>query len=470
VTALGVAKAEAIAFRNLTVYLTPSSNYSDARFYAIESAVDLYGPCSPELESTENAWYAVGIGPAYLPGVVSNFSANRTEACVLPAEVGFTNLSNNNAQTFIWDFGDGSTSTAKNPSHIYRAAGTYTVKLSANSASCGAGIKTEPNLIVVNPPLSAQASNVTSCVNYPARLTATATGVVNWFGDTLGGTPLHVGPVYVTNTLTQDAVYYAQNTVPAADKKVGPDTIIGFGQYFNNYQYQVFDVYEFMTLKSVVVFANGAMNRTIELRNSNGQILQTKTVNIAHGTQTVTLDFDVAPGTDYQLGVASGTSPALFRFSSGAHYPYTLNGLVSITKSSANTSPLSYYYYFFDWTVRAQDCRSALTPVQVTMDKTPGCAPFWTGIEEKSQEFGFELFPNPASGSFTINFDLEMSQNVYAELIDVSGKKLMELSNSTFLSGQHKIEVDAENLEKGLYLIRLSTDEETAVKRLVIAE
>ncbi|HAW52465.1 MAG TPA: hypothetical protein DCX54_09100, partial [Flavobacteriales bacterium] len=128
VAGLGVAKSEAIAFRNLTVYLTPSSDYSDARFYSIESAIDLFGPCSPEMESTENAWYAVGVGPAYTPGVVSDFSATRTEACVLPAEIGFINLCNNNAQTFIWDFGDGQTSTAENPVHIYRTPGTYTVK------------------------------------------------------------------------------------------------------------------------------------------------------------------------------------------------------------------------------------------------------------------------------------------------------------------------------------------------------
>jgi len=64
VTGIGMKKAEAIAFRNLTTYLTNSSTYEDARYGAILSAEDLYGPCSEEVLQTIEAWYAVGVGPA----------------------------------------------------------------------------------------------------------------------------------------------------------------------------------------------------------------------------------------------------------------------------------------------------------------------------------------------------------------------------------------------------------------------
>ncbi len=62
VTALGIDTAAAIAYRNLTTYLTPSSTYFDARYGAIASAEDLYGPCSNAVLQTIHAWYAVGIG------------------------------------------------------------------------------------------------------------------------------------------------------------------------------------------------------------------------------------------------------------------------------------------------------------------------------------------------------------------------------------------------------------------------
>lgn len=47
-------------------------------------------------------------------------------------EVTFTNFSQN-ATKYAWDFGDGKTSTAKDPVHLYDAVGTYTVKLTASN-------------------------------------------------------------------------------------------------------------------------------------------------------------------------------------------------------------------------------------------------------------------------------------------------------------------------------------------------
>lgn len=46
--------------------------------------------------------------------------------------VTFTNMSKE-AETYAWEFGDGQTSTEKDPVHTYAAAGTYTVKLTAKN-------------------------------------------------------------------------------------------------------------------------------------------------------------------------------------------------------------------------------------------------------------------------------------------------------------------------------------------------
>jgi len=64
VDGIGIDKAAAIAYRNLAVYLTPTSEYADARTGAILAAEDLYGVGSDEALQTEAAWYAVGIGIA----------------------------------------------------------------------------------------------------------------------------------------------------------------------------------------------------------------------------------------------------------------------------------------------------------------------------------------------------------------------------------------------------------------------
>ncbi|MDC0539177.1 M4 family metallopeptidase, partial [Flavobacteriaceae bacterium] len=65
VSSLGMDKAGAIAYRNLSVYLGANSQYIDARTGAIQAAIDLYGADSAEEIATTNAWYAVGVGAPY---------------------------------------------------------------------------------------------------------------------------------------------------------------------------------------------------------------------------------------------------------------------------------------------------------------------------------------------------------------------------------------------------------------------
>ena len=137
VVGIGIDKAEKIAFRNLTVYLNPSSNHDEARFYAIKSAMDLYGACSPEVEATTNAWYAVGVGDEYVNAVSASFTAIQDTAfCFLPVSLDFVSEASN-VQNFNWDFGNGTTSTQRNPTALYSTQGTFNVQLIGDGGTCG---------------------------------------------------------------------------------------------------------------------------------------------------------------------------------------------------------------------------------------------------------------------------------------------------------------------------------------------
>lgn len=65
VAGIGIDKASQIAYRMISVYLTSSSQYADARTFGIQSAADLFGAGSAEEIAVTNAWHAVGIGAAY---------------------------------------------------------------------------------------------------------------------------------------------------------------------------------------------------------------------------------------------------------------------------------------------------------------------------------------------------------------------------------------------------------------------
>lgn len=57
-------------------------------------------------------------------------------------EVSFSNCSKN-ATEYLWDFGDGTSSTEKEPSHVYPSAGSYTVKLLAGTDTDSDGVLEE---------------------------------------------------------------------------------------------------------------------------------------------------------------------------------------------------------------------------------------------------------------------------------------------------------------------------------------
>jgi Zn-dependent metalloprotease len=671
VTSLGIGDAEAIAFRNLTVYLTTNSQYSDARFYAIQSAQDLYGVCTQEVESTTNAWYAVGVGGEYVADVAADFEADDTEDCNLPFTVNFSNFSSN-SDTYSWTFGDGGTSNAALPSHTYTTAGTYTVVLQSSS-SCGTDTRTETAYIKVGTdvpcdfimPVSGVGETQEGCTGYlydnggpdgnyiantesqvtiapcgastvtlnfedflveanatcqydymqvfdgpstsateigtycginggsnnypPASITSTGPsitvlffadgglefsgfkisweceegnslpvpafevsinetcdGQVNftnnssncpdsylwrfgdggtstsdnpsheynsngtfnvtlvvtnsngtdslvqqsvvtvnrplepagenneicpeesttlyampvsigenrWYDDQFGTTPIHIGDSFATPVITYSTPYYVETVIEGASYNVGPsDNTFGGGNNFNNYQYLVFDVESQVILKTVRVFADGDGDRTVELRDANGSVLESTTVYMADGESVVTLNMSLPIGNDLQLGVSNNSNINLYRNNEGVSYPYSVNNLVNITRSSANQAGgLNHYYFFYDWVVGDIDC---VSPRHEIIASTGVCI----GIDEINAN-SVKIYPNPNLGSFTLsweNIDLN-SINIY----NAQGQLVERIISS--LDGNN-LELD---LSSGIYHIQLEALEGVITKKVIV--
>ncbi|MFZ9970946.1 MAG: M4 family metallopeptidase, partial [Bacteroidia bacterium] len=134
IDSLGMEEEGKIAYRNLSVYLTKSAQHSDARTYSIMAATDLYGNCSPEVISVTNAWWVCGVGSKYDSAYVKADFRSDTLVCRTGQSVQFANKSENFI-SLTWYFGDGSTSTALNPTHAYSSYGTYDVSLKAVACS-----------------------------------------------------------------------------------------------------------------------------------------------------------------------------------------------------------------------------------------------------------------------------------------------------------------------------------------------
>ncbi|TND09380.1 MAG: hypothetical protein FD123_1342 [Bacteroidetes bacterium] len=119
------------------------------------------------------------------------------------------NFTNNSvgATSYSWDFGDSNGSTATSPSHIYTAAGTYTITLIA-TGPCG--IDTTASIITISPSVVSATFNASSsgCTSIPVSFTNTSSGATSYswdFGDTgtsTSASPAHLYAASGTYTVT----------------------------------------------------------------------------------------------------------------------------------------------------------------------------------------------------------------------------------------------------------------------------
>jgi PKD repeat protein len=162
-------------------------------------AVTAYDPA--KVESDYSKELSVYI-PAAVP--VVDFGASPASGTA-PLNVVFTNSTTGLVTSWAWDFGDGTTSTAQNPTHVYSTPGSYKAVLTATGPG-GAASKTAATAISVVAPaapvVNFSASPTGGAAPLSVIFTNTTTGqVTSWawsFGD--GTSSIVKSPTHVYST------------------------------------------------------------------------------------------------------------------------------------------------------------------------------------------------------------------------------------------------------------------------------
>ncbi|MEA3494435.1 MAG: PKD domain-containing protein [Bacteroidota bacterium] len=107
----------------------PTHSYISANTYNVKLVINSGNSCA---DSIIKKIYVVS-------SPNSGFTVNDTAQCFVGNNFIFTNTTTNidtNNSYYLWSFGDGTTSSSKNPTHTYPIEGNYQVKLKALAGSC----------------------------------------------------------------------------------------------------------------------------------------------------------------------------------------------------------------------------------------------------------------------------------------------------------------------------------------------
>ena len=378
---------------------------------------------------------------------------------------GAVTLSSSSAASYQWNLNGNPLNGETGQTTNANQTGTYTVTI---AGACQNWTSLPVSVHVLATPVTPTANGTS--INTPQSVTLTATGTNDqWYDAATAGNLLYSGSSFSTPVLNTTTTYYVDD-----HNSYGGSTHHTAQQYHYGSNYSgsmTVNYYDNITvtgncvLQSAKVYTDSFGVRIIELQDNAGNVLQSQTVNVTTDSAVITLNFNLTPGT-YRLATNTAQNQTSFGFAAprfersniNVTYPYTVNGLLSITGSSGGSNV---YYYFYDMVVVVPPtlCTSSRTPVTVTYDGN-------TGISQLLSENSFNLYPNPASGQVQVELNLQSSEATVA-ITDLSGRILRVRSLNNLSKGQ-TISMDLSGLAAGSYLVQVQANDQLFKKSLVV--
>ena len=297
----------------------------------------------------------------YMPEPEAIFTAEISENCT--RNIATTNESEYTT-SYLWAFGDGTTSTETAPTHTYAENGTYTITLTASNAN---GSSTATQQIEVEIPEVTSVTNANGCGNATLTLSAQGNGTLHWFDAQTGGTELGTGESY-TNAFAETTTVYVESQIGTEETyNVGiADNSSATAYTQSQTRGLTFTVSQALTLVSVDVYCSqNNQSKTITITNSSNQTVHTSTHTLASGLNTLTLNAELEPGT-YNI-----YTNGRYTYRQTTSFPYTVDDVISITGQYNYTYGTQYYYTFYNWVVKTGNtCTSERTPVTATISES----------------------------------------------------------------------------------------------------
>jgi len=495
-------------------YLTPGT-------YTV--TLTIYGP------GGEDTQEMINLIVVHYPLPVADFEADPTGGTA-PLDVSFVNLSLN-GETYLWNFGDGNTSTEMNPDFVYESPGVYTVTLTVENPDGMTDEMAKEDYITVVEPAQVV---ITSFTGDPAGFISRqpwtgnfsqengesaeimsslgnqysldfASGTVT--SNTLSSTgddiltlsltgangqdfqDLSV-PVFASHNLLADSIGSQNIQIYTSPSNVTPETI----------EYElVFPMQDFYSLYNFTFAANnqGAGIQEINFEPTANTLSIHVLCNTSSNYQTFSILQNESGESWFQNGMLmlfpdEGTLALLLedigsfvypgeeintKILTGAATTWTITNEtyneVVYTGSHSTTGITEKNITVGSWTlgpILEQSLRIDISsPIKTVSRYFPMDGT--TGIadfENKITGDGLvEIYPNPFSEYTNIPFKISTPGKVKIELLDMNGSIIRVLLNDNKQSGDHQLNLEGASIPNGVYLLKLSTTNNISIRQLV---
>jgi PKD repeat protein len=325
--------------------------------------------------------------------------------------------------SYLWDFGDGNTSTNPGPIHTYATPGTYYYCVTIDSCP--------PICDSITITLSPNPCNVTSSFNF----------VDNGNGD-----------YSFNNTSTGD--------IAASYWNFGDGTISN------------------LTNPNHTFLVNGPFVVELISIDSTGLCVDYEIVTIqvtgVSTPLTCNASFVMIPDS------AGNNSILIFNTSTGSNLTYFWDF------GDGNNSTLAYPFYTYTTAGPFLICLTiddgngcsstycdSINSGGVVL-KTGGFninvqGPIITSIEKEQEAISeLNIYPNPFKDELTIDLNLIDQTQTEIFILDIIGNRVAQISNEILNAGEHKLNWQATNIANGVYLLNVKTANSLQVKKLIL--